>query len=140
MVKATLEQKRFQEAMRKSPQRLFANCRTEIRNHHLRFAKRVATTRMSGRPGLKAPTGTMRRGLIAGGAVVRGNDLRTLEVRTIFTGPHGHIARWHEEGTNAKHIPPRLEFKKTWDAMRPGLNEAVQTAVANALAGRGPAR
>ncbi len=132
MVTVTIDQKRFQKAMRDAPQSLFDAMTDELRKHHRRFVKRVQVTRMSGRPGLKAPTGTMRRGLIV---ETSGDRLSNLKVTSVFSGPHGPIAKFHEEGTNAKNIPPRLEFKRTWDAMLPDLGKSVDAATKRALKG-----
>jgi hypothetical protein len=132
LVSLVINQKRLQKALRNPSSALFDAMREEMRNHHLRFTKKVKVERMSGRPGLRAPTGTMRRGLIV---ETKGDKLANLRVTSIFTGPHGPIAKFHEEGTNAANIPPRLEFKKTWDAMIPDLGKAVDRAVSKALKG-----
>ena len=130
MVGVVIDQKAFRKSMREAPNSLFASMKKAMATHHRRFTNKVQVDRMSGRPGLKAPTGTMRRGLIVN---LAGDRLSNLKVSSIFTGPHGPIAKFHEEGTNARHIPPRLEFKRTWDKMLPDFGKAIDEAVKVAL-------
>lgn len=130
MVKVVFQQKAFQKAMRQAPSSLFRTMREEMKRHHLRFTKKVKVERLSGRPGLRAPTGTMRRGLIV---ELKGDKLANLRITSLFSGPHGWIAKFHEEDTTAKNLPPRLEFKKTWDAMLPDLGKSVDKATQEAL-------
>ena len=139
MVEVTFDQKRFQTAMRKYPREMEAEMLVVLKRHHQRFRNKVQRTRMSGRPGLKAPTGTMRRGLQSGTAKVIGRG-DTLAVRTMFAGPHGFFAHVHEEGMTirTKHatikIPARLGARKVWDSMVGELYEAANKAAGKALA------
>jgi hypothetical protein len=154
MVEATIDQKAFQKAMRASPRRLADELRSALVKHHMRFSNKVQRTRMSGRPGLKAPTGTMRRGLQAGTAKVVGTG-QNLAVRTAFTGPHGWFAHVHEQGmvitpkkadalvftvgghfvrTQSVTIPARLGFMDTWNKMTGELYQSANEAIGKALA------
>lgn len=162
MVDARIDQKAFQKAMRKAPENLFTELRLAWRKHHQRFVNRMKRRRMSGRPGLKAQTGTLRRGLVVR---TRGTTVNSLEVQSVFSGAHGFFAHVHETGMtihakNAKAlsfpiraggasrstnitewvtvqsvtIPPRLGFSRMWTRMEPSLVGDTNKAIGKALA------
>ena len=163
MVDAKIEQRSFQAAMKHAPENLYREIRSAWKAHHRKFSGVMKRERMSGRPGLKAPTGTLRRGLVVKD---EGNSLNTLEVSTMFTGAHAFFAHVHETGmvisakgggyltfpirsggaarstkitgwarVKSVTIPARLGFKKTFDRMTPALVKATNTAVHKALVG-----
>ena len=163
MVEVTVNDDGFGDAMRKAPKALFSSLKSTWFKHHTRFVTRMKTERLSGRPGLKTQTGTLKRGLIV---KTEGTTLNTLEVRSVFTGPHAKFAHVHEHGMtihakNGKYlvfpiraggasrstkiagwamvesvtIPARLGFEETWKRMLPMLFRRTNIAVGRALKG-----
>ena len=177
MVEAVvIDQTGFKKAMRKAPQAMFRSLQQALFRHHTRFNAKMKRERLSGRPGLRAATGTLRRGLI-----VRreGSTLDSLAVTSAFSGAHSFFAHVHETGMTIKPkrgpflifpirkgaapsegmvgagnisrssqivrfvrarsvtIPPRLEFRKTFDSMRSELAKEVNLATHEALKGDG---
>jgi hypothetical protein len=163
LVDVTIEQKRLQKALSAAPDALYIQLRRAWKEHHDRFVHRMKTQRLSGRPGLNAPTGTLRRGLMV---IVSGHDAQSLEVKSAFTGPHAKFAHVHEEGmtitpkagkylwfpiragtaarsTNIDKwvrvtsvtIPARLGFMDTWKRMLNALYARTNKAVGMALSG-----
>jgi hypothetical protein len=152
MVDVKIEDRALQRALRKAPESLFREFRKAWRKHHQKFVNKMKRERLSGRPGLKAQTGTLRRGLIVKD---EGTDVEGLVVASVFTGAHAFFAHVHETGMTIRaknapfltfkgadgwasvpsvRIPPRLGFKTTWDRMFPGLVEETNKAIHRALA------
>lgn len=161
--------------MRDAPREMFTRLRAGFFRHHTHFVAEMKRKRLSGRPGLRAATGTLRRGLVV---QRQGSTLTDLEVRSVFTGAHAFFAHVHETGmtirpknadalvfpirkgaapssvavtkahisrssqiaswvrTDHVVIPPRLEFKTTWDRMRKALAKEVNAAAGEALRGQ----
>jgi len=163
MVDVRIDSKGFQQAMKYAPQNLFREIRKAWKAHHRDFVRRMKRRRMSGRPGLKAQTGTLRRGLVVKS---EGQTLNSLEVASVFTGAHAFFAHVHETGMTirAKNgpylsfpirskgasrstkitgwaqvaevtIPPRLGFSRMFNRMLPTLVGRTMGAVGIALKG-----
>ena len=140
MVDARINQKAFQKAMKKAPENLFKELRKAWMKHHRDFIRRMKNRRLSGRPGLKAPTGTLRRGLIE---KAEGTTANSLIVASVFAGAHGFFAHVHEGKTvtyttkKGKSVtatyPPRLGFQRTFDRLIPNLVKTTNDAIHEAL-------
>ena len=163
MVDVRIDSKGFQQAMKYAPQNLFREIRKAWKAHHRRFTRKMERERMSGRPGLKTPTGKLKAGLIV---KEEGHTLNSLQVVSVFTGIHAFFAHVHETGMTIRAkgggyltfpiraktaarstkitgwvrvkevtIPPRLGFVKMFKRMIPELVGETQEAVGRALKG-----